>query len=147
MQAIIYRMDEQQSPAVEHRERCSVSCDEPQWKRIWRESICVHIYNWVIWLHSRNEHIVNQLCGGLVAKSCLALVTLWTVALQAPLSMEISRKNTGVRCHFLLQKINYTSIKNQRYFSKINPTSAKNYPVCVTKTFHINDLVQETSDC
>jgi len=27
----------------------------------------------------------------------------WTVARQAPLSMEFSRKNTGVGCHFLLQ--------------------------------------------
>ena len=32
--------------------------------------------------------------GGLVDKSCPTLVTLWTVAHQAPLSMELSRKNT-----------------------------------------------------
>ena len=32
-------------------------------------------------------------------------VTLWTVACQAPLSMGFSRKNTGVGCHFLLQRI------------------------------------------
>ena len=30
--------------------------------------------------------------GGLVAKSCLTLVTPWTVACQAPLSMEFSRQ-------------------------------------------------------
>ena len=30
--------------------------------------------------------------GGLVAKSCLTLVTLWTVARQAPLSMGFSRQ-------------------------------------------------------
>ena len=41
--------------------------------------------------------------GGLVAKSCLTLVTPWTVALQAPLSMGFPGKNTGVGCHFLLQ--------------------------------------------
>ena len=29
--------------------------------------------------------------------------TLWTVARQAPLSMEFSRQNTGVDCHALLQ--------------------------------------------
>ena len=29
--------------------------------------------------------------------------TPWTVALQAPLSMELSRQNTGEGCHFLLQ--------------------------------------------
>ena len=38
--------------------------------------------------------------------SCVCLfVTLWTVALQAPLSMGFSSKNTGVSCHFLLQGI------------------------------------------
>ena len=30
--------------------------------------------------------------GGLVAKSCLNLATPWTVACQAPLSMEFSRQ-------------------------------------------------------
>ena len=30
--------------------------------------------------------------GGLVAKSCPTLATLWTVACQAPLSMEFSRQ-------------------------------------------------------
>ena len=40
--------------------------------------------------------------------SCSVLSTLcnpWTVALQAPLSMGFSSKNTGVGCHFLLQGI------------------------------------------
>ena len=32
-------------------------------------------------------------------------MTLWTVARQAPLSMEFSSKNTGVGCHTLLQGI------------------------------------------
>ena len=32
-------------------------------------------------------------------------VTPWTVARQAPVSMEFSRKNTGVGCYFLLQGI------------------------------------------
>ena len=30
--------------------------------------------------------------GGLVAKSCLTLATLWTIACQAPLFMEFSRQ-------------------------------------------------------
>ena len=35
----------------------------------------------------------NSGCGGgLVAKSCLTIVTPWTVARQAPLSMEFSRQ-------------------------------------------------------
>ena len=31
--------------------------------------------------------------------------TAWTAAHQAPLSMEFSRKNTGMGCHFFLQEI------------------------------------------
>ena len=34
----------------------------------------------------------NQLCGGLVTKSCPTLVTPWTAARQAPLSMGFSRQ-------------------------------------------------------
>ena len=34
----------------------------------------------------------SQYGGGLVAQSCLMLVTPWTVACQAPLSMGISRQ-------------------------------------------------------
>jgi len=41
-------------------------------------------------------------CGGLGPKSCLSLVTPWTVASQPSLSVEFSSKNTGVGCHFLL---------------------------------------------
>ena len=33
------------------------------------------------------------------------LVTPWTIAPQAPLSMDFPGKNTGVGCHFLLQGI------------------------------------------
>ena len=40
--------------------------------------------------------------GGLVTKSCLTLVTPWTVACQAPPSMGSPGKNTGVGCQFLL---------------------------------------------
>ena len=36
--------------------------------------------------------------------SCVQLfATLWTVAIQAPLSMGLSNKNTGVGCRALLQ--------------------------------------------
>ena len=38
--------------------------------------------------------------------SCPVLIAnLWTVAFQAPLSMDFSGKGTGVGCHFLLQEI------------------------------------------
>ena len=46
--------------------------------------------------------------GGLVAKSCLTLATLWTVACQAPLLWNSPGKNTGVGFHFLLQGISPT---------------------------------------
>ena len=42
---------------------------------------------------------------GLVIQSYLALVTGWIVAHQAPVSMEISSKNTRVGSHSLLQGI------------------------------------------
>ena len=42
--------------------------------------------------------------GGLVAKSCPTLANSWTVSCHAILSMGFSGKNTGVGCHFLLQK-------------------------------------------
>ena len=41
----------------------------------------------------------------LVAQSCLYSPTLWTVALQAPLSTGFTGKNTGVGSHSLLQGI------------------------------------------
>ena len=44
-------------------------------------------------------------CGGLVTKLCPTLVTTWTVACQAPLSIGFSRQDYGVCCHFLLQGI------------------------------------------
>ena len=50
--------------------------------------------------------------GGLVAKLCLTLVGPGTIALQAPLSMGFSGKNTRVDCHFLLQGIFPTQESN-----------------------------------
>ena len=38
--------------------------------------------------------------------------TPWTVARQAPLSMDFSGKNTGMGCHFLLQRIFWTQGSN-----------------------------------
>jgi hypothetical protein len=43
--------------------------------------------------------------GGLVPKSCLTLVTPWTVARQAPLSMGFSRQEYWSGLPFLLQRI------------------------------------------
>ena len=55
-------------------------------------SIYIYVYMYVylplvllLW------RILTVVVGGLVAKSCPTLVTLWTVASQAPLSMGFSR--------------------------------------------------------
>ena len=43
MQTSIYRMEKLQGPTVEDRELYSISCDKPEWKRIYTciiESLC-----------------------------------------------------------------------------------------------------------
>ena len=49
---------------------------------------------------------------GLVAKSCLTLVTPWTVAHQVPLSIGFSRQEYWSSCHFLLQGVFLTQGSN-----------------------------------
>ena len=49
--------------------------------------------------------IRHQLCMLSRFSRVWLFVTLWTVACQAPLSMEFSSKNIGVGCHFPLQGI------------------------------------------
>ena len=53
-------------------------------------------------------------CALLVTQSCPLFATRWTVAHRAPLSMglNLSGKNTGVGCHFLLQGIFLTQGSN-----------------------------------
>ena len=41
--------------------------------------------------------------GGLVAKSCLILVTPWTVPTRLPCPWDFPNKNNEVGCHLLLQ--------------------------------------------
>ena len=55
------------------------------------------------------EIITVNMCV-LVTQSCLTLCDPWTVACQAPLSLEFSRK--GVSCHALLQGIILTEGSN-----------------------------------
>ena len=43
-------------------------------------------------LHGSVGYLIDRPGGGLVAKSCPTLVTPWTVAHQAPLSMRFSRR-------------------------------------------------------
>ena len=48
-------------------------------------------------------------------------VTLWAIALQAPLSSEYSIENTGVGCHFLLQETLLTQESNPDFEPRIEP--------------------------
>ena len=51
-------------------------------------------------------------CACMYTQSCLTLCTLWTTARQVRLAMGFPGKNTGVGCHFLLQKIFVTQGSN-----------------------------------
>ena len=57
-------------------------------------------------------------------------VTLWTVAHRAPLSMEVSGKNTGMGCRFLLQRIFPTWRSNPRFLS-LPHWQADSLPLCL----------------
>ena len=50
--------------------------------------------------------------GGLVAQLYSTFAAPWTVAYQAPLSMEFSRQKYSSGCHFLLQGIFLTHRSN-----------------------------------
>ena len=55
---------------------------------------------------------VKMYGGGLVAKSCPTLVTPWTVAWKASLSMGFSKQEYWGGCHALLQGIFLTQGSN-----------------------------------
>ena len=58
--------------------------------------------------------------GRVCAQLCPTLASPWTVALQAPLSMEFPGNNTGVGSHFLLQGIFPTQRSNPCHFHLIH---------------------------
>ena len=53
----------------------------------------------------KRKHIFPALRQLIMLSRVWLFVTLWTVACQAPPSMGFSGKNTGLGCHFLLQRI------------------------------------------
>ena len=55
---------------------------------------------------------LSQVCVLNCFSSVQLFVTLWTIACQAPLSMDFSGKNTGVGCHFFLEGIFLTQESN-----------------------------------
>ena len=60
----------------------------------------------------RAEDVFGEQGGGLLTKSCLTLVTSWTEACLAPLSMGFPRQEIRVGCPFLLQWIFLTQGSN-----------------------------------
>ena len=73
-----------------------------------------------------------------VTQSCPTLATPWTVAHRAPLSTGFSRKNTGVGCHSLLQRIFPTHRSNLgllHYRQIVYHLSHQGSPTSSIKTF------------
>ena len=64
-----------------------------------------HTQRGLSWLAVRQVDLNSHLSVYTQSLSPVCSVTSWTVACQAPLSMEIPSKNTGVGCHFILQGI------------------------------------------
>ena len=84
---------------------------------------------WHVWARCSHKHVWDSLTWGCSHSPCLLplssshvctalsrvpIVTPWTVALQAPPSVDFSGKDTGVGCHFLLQGIFLTQGWNLR---------------------------------
>ena len=86
-------------------------------------------------------------------------VTPWTVAYQAPPSMEFTRllrpwnfpgKSTGVACHFLLQGIFLTQVSNPglvhcsqmlyRLSHQASPCTQKTHNICWIRLSHMNSI-------
>ena len=86
----------------------------------WGTRVCLWWIHFDIWQNQYNiVKFKNKIKlkkkkdgDGLVAKSCPTLATPWTVACKVPLSMDFPGKNTGVGCHFLLQRIFWTQELN-----------------------------------
>ena len=62
----------------------------------------------------KRKHIFPALRQLIMLSRVWLFVTLWTVACQAPPSMGFSGKNTGLGCHFLLQRIFLTQESSPR---------------------------------
>ena len=70
-----------------------------------------YLNGYTFYLHSDYSvslmYVCNCRCCYLVTKLCPTLATPWTVALEAPLSLGFPRQEYWVRCHFLLQCMQY----------------------------------------
>ena len=65
------------------------------------------------------EELTFLACGGLVAKLCPTLATPWTVARQAPLSMEFSRQEYWSGIAISSSKVS-SQLKDQTWVSCIS---------------------------
>ena len=59
----------------------------------------------LIWAKEKNSQSLSSSKWTVCACVCAQSYDPWTVARQPPLSVEFSRQNTGVNCHFLLEGI------------------------------------------
>ena len=87
------------------------------WSKIFLAYICLITYtlaSFFLMLHGIPSYICAQ------SLSCVRLfVTPWTVAHQAPLSMDFPGNSTGVGCHFFLQGIFPTQGSNMGLYFMI----------------------------
>ena len=70
----------------------------------WMDQDNVLYIHTCIYIHI-HTHTQWNIVGMLSQSHVQFFVTPWTIALQDPLSMGFSRQDTGVGCHFLLQRI------------------------------------------
>ena len=94
----IFKMDSTQGPTVQHRELCSILCNNLIRKRIWGEKkrerdthVYLQVHHFVVLLKV-TQHCQSAVCVCVCVQSLSHVrhsVAPWTVARQAPLSMGI----------------------------------------------------------
>ena len=75
------------------------------WRYNWHTALCkFKMYSTMIWITYIMKWLPHKFSVR-VFSHIRFFATPWTIACQAPLSMDSPGKNTGVGCHFLLQGI------------------------------------------
>ena len=103
----------QQGPTAWHSELCSMLHGSLDGRGLrGRMDTCMYMYGWVPLPSTWNQHnLVKQLCC-LAAKSCLTLFHPMDCSPRGSCLWDFPGKNTGVGCHFLLQRIFQTHRSN-----------------------------------
>ena len=111
--------------------------------------ICIKLRHYMRkqWKRNQNSNnsfkvqMVPDLCVCRVLSRAWLLVTPWTAAHQAPLSMDFPGKNTGVGCHALIERIFPTQRSNPHllfllhYRSILYPLSHQGSPTYNDPTY------------